>query len=84
MANATLTAVGKWGNSPAVRIPKAVMEQAGLAEGDEVFFEVEGPGVIVVHAAKDEPTLEALAARITSKNRHAEADWGKPVGNEVW
>jgi antitoxin MazE len=78
------TAIAKWGNSPAIRVPKKVMEQAGLQEGDPVAFEVEGRGVIVVRAANQQPTLESLVTRITAKNRHGEADWGCPQGREVW
>lgn len=84
MAIPSITAVGKWGNSPAVRIPKQVMGLAGLAEGDQVSFEVEAPGVIVVRARKTQPTLEDLVERITPKNRHSETDWGKPAGTEAW
>lgn len=83
MANPETT-VAKWGNSPAIRIPKTVMERAGLREGDPVGFEVEGPGVIVVRAADEQPTLEALVSRITAKNRHSETTWGNPQGREVW
>jgi antitoxin MazE len=78
------TAVAKWGNAPAIRIPKSVMQKANLHEGDAVEFEVQAPGVIVVRAARIQPTLEDLVAGITPKNRHAEIDWGKPRGNEVW
>jgi antitoxin component of MazEF toxin-antitoxin module len=60
------------------------MGQAGLAEGDEVSVEVEAPGIIVVRAQKNQPTLEDLVERITPKNRHSETDWGKPAGNEAW
>jgi antitoxin MazE len=78
------TAVAKWGNAPAIRIPKSVMQKANLHEGDAVEFEVQAPGVIVVRAARIQPTLEDLVAGITPKNRHAETDWRKPRGNEVW
>ena len=60
------------------------MQKANLREGDAVEFEVKAPGVIVVRAARIQPTLEDLVAGITSKNRHHETDWGKPKGNEVW
>lgn len=78
------TAVSKWGNAPAIRIPKSVMQKAHLREGDAVQFEVQGPGVIVVRAAHIQPTLEDLVERITPTNRHRETNWGKPRGNEVW
>jgi antitoxin MazE len=84
MARATHTAVAKWGNAPAIRIPKSVMRQANLHEGDTVGFEVEAPGVIVVRAARIQPSLEDLVAGITPKNRHSETKWGAPLGNELW
>jgi antitoxin MazE len=73
----------KWGNSQAVRIPKAILEQANLREGDELEILVEN-GHIWLEPLRRRPTLEALVAKITSENRHGEQDWGKPVGNEVW
>jgi len=76
--------VQRWGNSSAVRIPKKVMEQAGLSDGDQVAFEVEEPGLIVIKTAKKEQTLEELLGQVTARNRHNEVDWGIPVGNEVW
>jgi antitoxin MazE len=84
MARARSTAVAKWGNAPAIRIPKSVMQKANLHAGDTVDFEVEAPGVIVVRAARIQPTLEDLVAGITPKNRHAETDWGRQTGNELW
>jgi len=78
------TEVGRWGNAAAIRIPKAIMEKANLHEGDAVEFDVQAPGVIVVRAARPQPTLEDLVAGITSKNQHSEIDWGKPEGREVW
>ncbi len=84
MARAAGTAVAKWGNAPAIRIPKSVMEKANLHEGDSISFEVAAPGVVVLRAARVEPTLDDLIAGITPANRHDETDWGKPVGNEVW
>jgi antitoxin MazE len=81
---ASRTAVAKWGNAPAIRIPKAVMQKANLREGDTVQFEVDRPGVIIVRAAVEQRSLEDLLGGITRKNRHAETDWGQPRGREVW
>ncbi|MBV8895690.1 MAG: AbrB/MazE/SpoVT family DNA-binding domain-containing protein [Acidobacteriaceae bacterium] len=78
------TAVAKWGNAPAIRIPKQVMEKANLHEGDSIEFEVQSPGIIILRAAPVRPALEDLVAAITPRNRHGETEWGKPRGNEVW
>ena len=75
--------VVKWGNSQAVRLPKAVLRQADMREGDELMVHVEGHR-IALEPATPEITLEGLVAAITPQNRHSEQDWGTRVGNEVW
>jgi antitoxin MazE len=73
----------KWGNSRAVRIPKTVIEQARLQEGEELEIRVQ-EGLITIEPLNRKLTLESLVAGITPKNRHRGQDWGKPVGKEVW
>jgi antitoxin MazE len=75
--------VVRWGNSHAVRLPKTVLEQARLRDGDHLEVRVE-KGRIAMEPAKPKMTLRNLVARITPENRHGEQDWGKPVGREVW
>lgn len=73
----------KWGNSQAVRIPKTILEQCNLREGEELEIRVEN-GHIWLAPLSEKPTLKALVEKITPENRHGEQDWGEPVGNEVW
>ena len=73
----------KWGNSHAIRLPKAVLQQAEIHEGDELEIRVED-GRIAIQPASPKLTLDDLVAKITPKNRYGEQDWGKPVGREVW
>ena len=73
----------KWGNSQAVRIPKKVLDQARLREGEELEIRVEA-GRITLEPLNSGLTLEALVARITPENQHHELDWGNRVGKEVW
>lgn len=73
----------KWGNSHAVRIPRKVLEQAKLKEGEVVEITCRG-GSIAIKKTQSKLTLEKLVADITPSNLHKEQDWGKPVGNEVW
>ena len=73
----------KWGNSHAVRIPKAVLDQVEIREGDELEIRVE-EGRIALEPVARKLTLRDLVARITPRNLHNEQDWGKPVGREVW
>lgn len=78
------TKVQKWGNSLALRIPKAVAELVGLTEGREVELVVEDARLVVKTTREHRYTLEELLAQVTDENRHDEVDWGPPVGNEVW
>ena len=73
----------KWGNSQAIRIPKRILDQARLREGEELEIRVEA-GCITLEPLNPELTLESLVARITPENQHHELDWGQPVGREVW
>ena len=51
--------VKKWGNSAAVRIPRGVLEAAGLAIEDRVEIREEG-GSIVIERARTRYRLEDL------------------------
>ncbi len=78
------TQLAKWGNSLAVRIPKAVAEDAQLREGELVNVTVANEGGLIIKTARRKYQLRQLVSRITAKNRHAETDWGKPHGKEIW
>jgi antitoxin MazE len=71
----------KWGNSLAVRIPKPILEEARLKEGD--FLEIEaGEGQIELRRATKIPALAQLVSQIAPENRYPEISTGKEVGKE--
>ena len=80
---ATTTQVSKWGNSLGLRLPKSVAREAQIGEGDTVDVSVDN-GTIVVRPSRRRYSLDELVSRINARNRHAESDWGAPVGHEVW
>ena len=77
----------KWGNSLALRVPSAFAKEVGASEGRRADMTVEN-GALVVKLAKPKKRrrylLETLIDEITEENRHAETEWGPPVGNEIW
>jgi len=73
----------KWGNSLAVRIPKAIADQAGVRAEDELEIDVVAK-VIRLRPRRREASLENLLKGITRKNLHTEADFGQPEGGEAW
>jgi antitoxin MazE len=60
----TTMQVSKWGNSLAVRLPKALVEKLGLKEGDEINVVAATDGVIEVETREEQRrrALERLAS----------------------
>jgi antitoxin MazE len=56
--------VSKWGNSLAVRLPKALVDELGLKEGDEINVVAAKDGVIEVETRQEQRrrALERLAS----------------------
>jgi antitoxin MazE len=81
-----VTKIQKWGNSQGLRLARQVLEDASISVGDDVDV-VARDGVIVITPARrvrGKQSLHDLVSRIPRNYRHEEADWGKPVGREVW
>jgi antitoxin MazE len=78
------TKVQRWGNSLAVRIPKAIADQVGLSQGALVDLGVEAGALSVRPVSPPEYCLDALLAAVTDENRHDEIDTGGPLGEEAW
>lgn len=76
------TQVQRWGNSLAVRIPKAVAFQMGVGENTTVELDLKD-GVLTMRAS-GELTLDELLAGVTEDNLHGEIDTGPAVGAEAW
>jgi antitoxin MazE len=77
------TYVQRWGNSLALRIPKALALELGIGEGSAVALEVMD-GTLIVRRVEEELSLESLLAGITDENRHSEIGTGTPRGAEAW
>jgi antitoxin MazE len=77
------TTVQKWGNSLALRIPKAVARELQVVEGDAVELKIRGD-LLQVKPARREYRLSDLVAKMSKGKMHLESDWGGPVGKELW
>ncbi len=83
--------VSEWGNSLAVRLPKAVIDQLGLKAGDEAQVELEGDKAIlssvnpVIRARMSIDDMIGEMRRLKAKGvtEPERVDWGPPVGEEV-
>lgn len=75
--------ITKWGNSLALRVPRAFAAEMGLENGTEVELTLQD-GQLIITPRAPSYSLETLAGQITPENRHTETDWGDPVGSESW
>lgn len=79
-----LTKVQKWGNSLALRIPKAFALDAHLENDSYVEISIVEGKIIITPVVTPSWTLEKLLAGINKNNIHHEIDTGVAVGNEIW
>lgn len=78
------TRVKKWGNSLALRIPRAFAAEAGIESDDAVELTFEAGNLVVKPLLRQELRLDELLAQVTVDNLHEEIDPGPAVGNESW
>lgn len=79
-----ITKIQKWGNSLALRIPKAFADSVGLGNGTEVELFMEDEKLVIVRSLASHSDLEDLLNRVTPENVHEEIDFREPVGREAW
>jgi len=82
----TKVTISKWGNSSAIRLPKAAMDELGLADGDTVDLTVRnGQAIIEKKRLQLAPPLSEMVAemdRLGWENEPETVDWGPDVGSE--
>lgn len=80
-----LATIQKWGNSQAIRLPKSILETALFKTNENVELIAEDNKIIIKKATiKKHLTLEERLKGFQGQYAFEEADFGKPVGNEIW
>ena len=79
-----LTRVQKWGNSLALRIPKAFAATMGLERNVQVEMTIVDGRLIISPVDESDITLADLLSQVTDENLHQELDTGPAVGREGW
>jgi antitoxin MazE len=75
------TTIRMWGNSLAIRIPKAFAVNIGIDSGKEVELSLESNSLRITPRKLD---LHALLEQVTPETLHGEVQTGSAVGREVW
>ncbi len=74
--------LSKWGNSLGLRLPRALAQQIGVREGQQVNVIADGARLIIEPVTKTWH-LEDLLAGMTPEAMHEAFDWGEDRGREV-
>lgn len=75
--------IRKWGNSAALRLPTAVLRDAGYRLEQKVDLVVSRGRIVIQPSEKVEYDLDALISGINAANIHDEVSFGVPVGREA-
>ncbi|WP_160009479.1 AbrB/MazE/SpoVT family DNA-binding domain-containing protein [Rhizobium sp. 18055] len=82
----TKVTISKWGNSIAIRLPKAVTDELRLSAGDVVNLDVsDGKVTLQKPTRRLAPSLDEMIAemdRVGWENEPDAVDWGPDVGSE--
>ena len=80
-----LVKVQKWGNSLAVRIPRAFAGEINITENSSVNLTlIDGSINLKPIENNYECNLEDLIEQVNESNLHSEYNSGKPEGKEIW
>lgn len=76
--------IKKWGNSLALRIPRALAAEAGIADNSLVEVRLKGSKLLISGLPEPDPSLEDLLKKVSRENLHGEEDSGPAKGREAW
>ncbi len=76
--------IQKWGNSLALRIPKALAEEVHVRQNTQVELSLVNGKIVVEPVEPPAWNLEDLLEGVTEENLHLEIESGPSVGKEVW
>ncbi len=78
--------IAKWGNSSAIRLPKAVLDELGLKAGETVRLTVDEGRAILEPVRPKRITLAWILAemkRLGPQNEPEFVEWGPDRGTEI-
>ena len=76
--------IQKWGNSLALRIPKAFTREINIEDGSKVNLVLKDGKLMIIPMELKHYKLSELLLQIHANNLHGEVDTKGPVGKESW
>lgn len=80
-----MTAIKKWGNSLAIRIPAQLAHQLNLTENTPIDYSVVDGKLVITRLTQQKTySLDQLLDRVSEDNIHGEIETGPAIGQEIW
>ena len=79
-----ISKVIKWGNSLALRLPKAYTKELNLNENSPVEINSDKKKITITPVELKKYDSKELFSRISEENIHKEIETGIPQGKEIW
>ena len=79
-----LTKIQKWGNSFAIRIPKAFASEVRIEKDSVIELSLIDNQIILKPVNISKYSLKQLLSGVSKNNIHSETDTVEACGNEVW
>jgi len=79
-----ISKVIKWGNSLALRLPKAYTKELNLNENSPVEINSDKEKITITPVELKKYDSKELFSRISEENIHKEIETGIPQGKEIW
>lgn len=77
-----VTQIKPWGNSQGIRIPKELLEQAGISLEDDLELKCIDGNIIISKKFRHRTLKERAVAYGGQLGPYEEFDYGEPVGRE--
>ena len=78
------TTIQRWGNSLALRIPKAFAEETHVKDGTSVTLSLSDGSLVIRPARRAKESLKALLSQVDSSNMNLAVFEDAPMGKEIW
>ena len=75
--------VAKWGNSLALRLPKALVQAYAVKEGTDVELTEQANGILLKPVGQHYD-LHDLLKQVRPENCHDSLETGESIGRETW
>lgn len=78
-----ITSIQKWGNSQGIRIPKHLLDEVHISQGDTILLKTDN-NKIIIEKLNNNKNIKELFSNYHDEYKCEDIYWGEPKGKEIW